>query len=355
MNYRDYKLTDFKKFEHIYINLRLGGPFLKDYTLYVVKDPYGHSEQIKQCTWGTDSETFRSLSRLDTDNIIKLDTKIPDKTPVFIAPSKKVSAEMAKQHYTIRRGVDSGDYNVFTPNSISYYGSIWDIQHLVVLERRKIVFGAELGVTFEAMNAKAQELFPDETPKLYSTNLNVQLISKRYECYKALIDGCKKPCVLDTALNLTGSLELNQELLDLTYKLASKSGYEPEAQKNYLLQLQLVTQHNWQDYPGTMALFMWLCSSAGGCGIHFYRHRKSQTKTVKELLDCYQRYPVFKTDKDKDMAKQFLIKFLNLNSEILSAGQPMYVSASALIRKLETFSISPETFEVIFKTIVKIQ
>ena len=323
---------------HVYIEIDNNKYY--DYSLYSDEEYYIDGDY----DFYVDLTTDRRLEELD--GLIDPTIFPAEDSKVYLAPNLPVAIDDIRKHYTIKRGMDNGEYNVFAKrvNASWYAGHIYSVG--VFPKIKAIVFNTDF-TPKEKIFRRAQTFFTNisESDMIYKDIVGEIRGYKNSLAYKALLDGAyTNPCIEYRQLNLNSENELTSDVLELFYRTATKSVYDIDAKKNFLIQINVLNQHNWREYPGTVSyLVNVLCCR--GVGSYIKRHLCQYSKTVKEILSLPMQ--VFANEKDFLLARTFVAGLLNINNT-------KFVSATDLIDKINEYGISLAGFSRLFDNIVRI-
>ena len=349
------------EFKHAYFNIK--GVDYFDYTLYANgkmhhtrwrEDDFDPNEKFGDDYFVADEAIVGKLEKLKdfTDATIKP----PKKSNIYITPNMPYPIEDIRNNYNIKRVPDSGAYNVFCPIKIScnnpyLYGytiAIFPSLKAAYVrkahdgEKRPEVIYKEACVFIP--NADYGEMILD----IHDFWTRYQVVAKQ-SAYKALLDKTlTKPCVPWTNLDISGQNQLTNDILTLVKKTGEVYYNNKDAEKNFVMQLNVLNQHNWRDYPGTIAMLFLelLWKDRGSIYFEVRQHSSKYSKAVKQLL--FHRDGVkFKDEKDLNFARNYI-------DSLLDVGQCRYVSVSNLQCKLAEINLSQKTFEKLYNTIVRI-
>lgn len=259
-----------------------------------------------------------------------------------------------RNNYTIKRGYDTADYNVFSPLSLSYGGAF---KQILLYPKEKLAFTYERKTTSLREAADDLQRYAPEIPIVYDDCILIQSSSndwlrfKRFnpgvneEAWCAFLEGkLKKPCVSYTQLDLTTDNVLTTDTLYIIYNLGMKPGTYEDADK-LSIQIKALEQMNIDLYPGTMSLINSIFkNSRHTTGNYVYCRKGSSNKTVKRLLSM-NKEP--KTDVDYQMGQAFIEMLLKMKDI-------KFVDIATLFRKLHDAHIPPTNFLDFYGNIVKL-
>lgn len=288
----------------------------------------------------------RLKDKLLTLNGIADDTIKPKKgSSIYVAPKCPVATEDIRKNYTIKRAPDTGGYNVFYPlNDYAVYG--YTVSSTLIIPKHNIAFLCRDAVTQYILMAEARTFFPDlqDSDCIYNYGQYSIYCFDAPQCYVDLLAGkYKKPIVSIKNLDLDTENELNIDVLEIVLR-AAQADYTAKSLETLSMQLKVLNQYNWRQYPGTVSLLMndILC----GCRLVGYlRHCPSKnSKPVNEILKTRSG---FKDEKDMLLSQQFV-------NHLMNVGENRFVGTGVLIDKLNEFGIGLDVFSKLFNTITRI-
>lgn len=273
-----------------------------------------------------------------------------------VIPECKLNLDDIRHHYKIKRGYDTGDFNVF---SNLKYNSIRSLpsQNLGIIPRLKTVVGMypwrnRKNFHLPDMMQRIFELFPNEK---FDTNDIIYFDSVVVGCMRiiepvqAVLRGTiQKPCIFIDNLPLNNQNELTVDQLQLLYN-AGKEEYgcwRKDWDKNLLIQFSALNQTNWRDYPGTMTVLLNNMRRYGSKLDYIMGARSGYPKSILNLLAWK---PVgFKDEKDFNLTKDFV-------REILEIKNVKFTNAATLIKRLNVNGVPLDLFDKLFSNMIKIE
>lgn len=340
------------KLNHAYLSIKDNDYF--DYDLYVwetsIKEPDSEYYVI--------DEHLADRFKYEHDFFVKSTIRPPKQSTIYITPKMPYPIEDIRNNYKIKRTPDTADYNVIGPldfwqrgqNTVYYYAvAIFPSLHSIYVK------------TNDNSGLTPGELYKEALVCLPNADFNDMIFHKfqyweRFfihtgdTIYKKVLDGTlMKPCVPWNNLDIAGQNPLTNDILNLVAKTGEVLRYEKDAEKNFIMQLNVLNQHNWREYPGTIAmLFLELMkykSKPANVYAEVKGHISTYSKVIKELLT--HKYVVFQSEKDEEFARQYIDSLLNI-------GDCKFATMSELKRKLESINLSQNTFDQLFNSIVRI-
>ena len=331
-------------FHHVY--MIVDGKELYDYDLYIPFTPYSRRSEEDPMLLDDYCRNIFSEKGLTPSGV----STIPKNTKIYLAPGCPKAIDDIRKNYVIKRTPDAGDYNVLTPLPfMSYY---FRLSTLVVYPDHKTIVGTR------KENCSATEianlvlsLLPGFVANNYfiSTGSSIflyQLSRKKHAIFeKALKGELKKPCVTYQQLDLNSGLPLTTDILELVYNTGKVNYRATDAEKNYLIQLNVLNQHDWRKYPGTVRTLIYELLSKNCINCCVANTKSRYPKAIQEIMGT--RKKSFLNDDDRDLCRQFIEKFLEI-------GDCKYASVADLIAKLDTIHLSLSTFGELYNNIVRI-
>lgn len=320
-----------KKYEHFYFVYN--NKCYDDFTLYVINRTF---PDIKEYSILMDSNYDHILS-YRIDNSVA-NSPVPKNSSVYVAPDCPYAIDDIRKYYTIKRDVDTGDYNI-----IGSYKS-----HRTWLRRTKSMWiWPEKKLAFLAENrSDFYYLCPSDASVVLKTVI-YSFYYQKASIYKKIIDNTlQKPLHKNTDLNINSSNELTLDILLMTDKLGSQQMNE-ESLQNFIVQLNLLNQHNWREYIGTVQMLFSRLFDKRGIYYTMRNMPSKYSKVIREFLKIYSHYPNFCSEKDFLMGRAFLDSLLNI-------GTCKYASLTDLEDKLSEKCITEKYFNELYNTVIKI-
>ena len=332
---------------------------MKIYLTYEGVDHYGYTilgpevaRYEKYTTSGFFDETAANRMK-ELTSLVDSSLVPPKGSSVNVIQNCALPVAAIRNNYTIKRGYDTADYNVFSPLNFLYG---WNFRQILLYPKEKLAltYGSKTTSLREA--ADDLQLYVPDIPIVYDNCILIQPASgwlqfKRFnpgvneEAWCAFLEGkLKKPCVSYTQLDLTTDNVLTTDTLYIIYNLGMKPGTYEDADK-LAIQIKALEQMNIDLYPGTMSLINSIFKNARRTtGNYVYCHKGSSNKTVKRLLSM-NKEP--KTDVDYQMGQAFM-------ETILRMKDIKFTDMITLQKKLETAFIPIESFMGFYDNMVKI-
>lgn len=319
-----------------------------DYTLY--------SDQVNEPTVSEDSFIVDKLFLGRLKNISYLTDatiKPPRQSEIYITPKLPYPIEDIRNNYKIKRVPDSGAYNVIGPIQVSYENHVCGCAVAVFPSLKAIFVKSKYGdIDKKSVYRKALMYLPnaDYAEMIYKEfhSWKIHVVINNQDVYKKLLDGTLvKPCVPYTNLDIAGRNQLTNDVLTLVRKTGEVPWTEKDAERNFIMQLNVLNQHNWREYPGTIAmLFLELMyGNRSSIYMEVRNHISRYSKVVKELL--FHRDVKFASEKDQEFARQYI-------NELLNIGECRYTTVKTLKDKLREINLSISTFDQLYNNIVRL-
>lgn len=331
------------------IYMRLNGVDYYDYDVILTETPWRlrHIKDLSNYT------VIDKNVEKDLENITSLlDMQcVPQKgSSVHIVPDCPYALNDIRNNYTIKRSIDTADFNVFSEYSKT--NSIWIIKpEYYILPNLKtvIIFNGQRNykASLQVASAILGKNITEEDVILSADSFSIYAsISNGY--FKLLKKELTKPCVYYKNLDINSSLELTEDALQLVYASGKVQSRQDDSVNNFILQLNMLNQHNWREYPGTVNLLL-NNILPGCCGVRNYVHRKLSQfpKQIKPFFSSYGKDLTFKNEKDYEMSKRLIYS-------ILCSENIHFTTCDTLLNKLREANIDLDIYNKFFKTTVKI-
>lgn len=317
------------------------------YDIYI-NIPYNNRRNLpKYCI---NSEVY---SKLHTGSLLDNTIHPANGSEIYMASACSIPAEDIRACYNIKKTIDTGDYNVFDPTSLRKMYIY--IKGVVISSSSKCIFADSVYRTNDEMLSLAMNVFPNMkisdaivTRKISS----IIWLNDSKNNYQLLLDGIlKKPCINANLLNITGSNKLTIDILWMTYMAAMESTFMLDYKRhmaNFIIQLNVINQCNWVDFPGTMAILNEIITVTTP-GRRIQRNRSSFSKVVCRIIPADKPVAEFKNDEDRRLAQEFIARVLGLPEDT------MFMSMSKLRELLITKHLTLNMFNRVYDTTVRIK
>lgn len=269
---------------------------------------------------------------------------------IYVATDCSIPIEDLKAHYNIKRNEDTGDFNVFELSSdfkLRTYA-----EGLIIFPSNKCIFTDIQDHTEGQMFELAAKIFPnivtsDAVVVRRCTTIIWPDDSKGN--YPLLLKGSlNKPCIPVSSLNVTGNNKLTLDVLWLAYLTATSRSDFKRNMNNFIIQLNVINQCNWIEFPGTMAVWNEVIRYTSLVN-NIDRRRTQFPKVVRRLIPSQIERVQFTSNEDRKLAQDFVARVLNLPAD------PIFVSMSKLETILRKYDLTLETFNKLYDTTVKIR
>ena len=298
------------------------------------------------------SESVRNRLRT-LEGLTDEDYVLDEGTQIHVVPDCPVCMDDIRKNYTIRRSLDGGDCNVFSPYRKSVKWCLSSSALAVIPSLKAIVcdtqFGADRNSLHELINSflpeasgLGQQDFVYHAERIYYMGIKIS------DAYIRLLEGTlSKPAISYRKLHLSHGNLLTPDALFMVYQAGMRRRTEANAEKNFVLELSALNQSDWRDYPGTVSLLMNEILKRSDCIKETVcRTRSRQPKAIKELLSV--KPADFASDKDRKMASLLV-------QEILDIREETFTDIESLFGLMASKGISFPTLKSFFRNMVRIK
>lgn len=299
---------------------------------------------------------YYALCRGDISNFASNVTVIPGSS-VHLVPECSVAVDDIRREYKIKRKFDEGDYNVFSKlKFLPRCNTNKDGLLLIPKHKTAMAIYGDHHTTdnLHLCMAAYPDITEDDIITVEGwTNLAFAYpgANEHEESWEKLILGTAlKPCISVKDIKFKETNALDLDALQLVYRLSKTNRYiETGECEKFNLQLKSLNQTNWREYPLTMhMLFNDLLSNQHyGTYVHLSNKISTVPKAIKHFYNDVKE-PVVYTKEDLELCQEFLMDLLGINGT-------MYVSGSALARKLKSINMEPDAFEKYFDCTMRIK
>lgn len=279
---------------------------------------------------------------------------------LYPVPPCPLCIEDVRRNYTLKKKADSADYNVFPPlnKSIAYRES-FSVSGIAIFPSRKAIVTARAKGAWNAVPTE-NDLRRVASSFLINLDFSDMILLDHRDCnmsfylydvkkfgaYKDLLDRkLTKPCVPYKNLDLSTGNELTVDILQAIVIAGKQPKYATDAEKNLLVQLNVLNQFDWRQYKGTIGILVheiWRNS----CIAKEMKNQKSRyPKVIKEIFSVPWKNPT--DEKDFALAQQLVGTAMNI-------GDCRFANAADLIKKMNVTGICLSTFDHLFQNITKI-
>ncbi len=321
-----------------------------DYTIYTRNRVYFHiphpgKSQIINKT---------VAARLNTLDGLVDSLAFPKKgSSIFVAPGCPYNLQNIRKNYTIKRNKDTADYIVLSPFDKTQSGESWSEVVIVPSQKAICLFDGDHSIPHIVDPAGFARQFVNN----FSDDEVIHIIPERRiflygidlpDVYLDALQGkCTKPCVHINNLDLSNGLDVTPDLLTLIYKAGSVFFNEKDAEKNLLVQLNVLNTHNWREYTGTISiLFNSILGKNRACILQEMRSHKTQySKDICQILKLNDN--TFCGEKDFYLAQEFM-------NSILHIDDCKFATLEDVNTKLIVAGINESDFSAVFSPVVRI-
>lgn len=265
---------------------------------------------------------------------------------LYVAPNCAIPIDDLRNRYTIKRNTDAGDYNVLSPNKISFTYTYKTT--FAVIPSRKIIVACSDNLDSSSMLKYINQNLPSiDCSGMYIETIYTCIYYIKdcsYALRKLLSGTCEKPWVLHTQLKLSSVNTLDLDTLQLLYSIGIK--YTKTSISDFIRQLVAINQYNWREYKGTMSLLLTILSSYMTFTV--ITRKKSCLPKAAAIIVNECNSPAFVSSEDIRLAQSFI-------SQILNMSDLRFVAFDALHNKLVKNGIPIRYFTALYKSIVKIE
>ena len=338
---------------HAYINI--DGIEYYDYKL-VTHDEYEpwRSSRYEDPKYVALSDKVQAILTNPIEYGLAQDIKIPKGTDIHIIPSNKnpYAIDDLRKYYNLKKNLDGGDYNVAVFLTGSDYSFWRNYQCFAVFPNEKVIYAVDTVVNeiklmhyavtdVKEINAGSQMLYYKHGICFNWYKLNPQYLD-------ILKGNLKKPLVGIENLDINSTQELTMDVLTILIHSGNAWYHDKDARENFVLNLNLVNQYNWREYPGTMSLVFDEFMGRGSTKRNVENNLSKYNKVVKDLMNS-NRYPVeFASEKDFNLG-------MALIERRLGVGQCRFTDYDQLQNHLRECDISMTTFTRMYSNVMKIQ
>ena len=259
-----------------------------------------------------------------------------------------------RNNYTIKRGFDTADYNVFSSQDAQKYCYVKQIllypaAKAAIISKDRTLTKTELADRLQMYLQHTLVIYDDcilVNPERHWITLNWLRIGINEEPYMALLEGTlKKPCVKYDQLDITTDNVLTTDTLYIIYKLGMETcGSESNVEK-LAIQVKALEQMNIDLYPGTMTLINCIFQNARGtAGRELINTKGGYDKATKRLLSI-SKNPI--SNDDYAMGQSLI-------ETIVGMKDIRFTDWDTLCGKLYSFHVPWHCFSMFYKNIVKL-
>lgn len=328
----------------------------KDYTIAL------YSEGYQKFNYVVGLDYYQKLT--DTKELCDDSFKPTLGDEIHVVPDCALATQDIRNSYKIKRGYDQGICNVFSPIAGKYFRkNRFDTIKIIPFKKLAIVCDYDYNkerydeqdiienVLIEAQSKLVIDEIINETDLYCADNiltfnakLNLCFCNASESYLHLLLGDSKKPCVYYENLPMR-RLECTPDVVMMTYKIG-KNYYLSDNIKKFRMQLMLLSQYNWKDYPGTFGILFYDM-------IYYYMfrtmrcHSSGEPKPVKEILEYPYETGEFKDEKDKALFSEFV-------EQLLQVGDKKFVTYRQMIDKLNLVGLNMDNFLKVYDVNIKI-
>ena len=279
---------------------------------------------------------------------------------VNIIPKCPLPFEDIRKHYNVKRGYDTGDYNVFSECPGLSFLRYSDTESLMVFPDEKKVFAfrntdfskdkktLDKAISFEGLDSSKGILM--------QTSSCLAFIDLPEAWYRLLTGTLKKPAISYRSLDLSnGNTITEQSLTDfITAVLSITDSERPYVDKEeaIILQIQALNQLDWRTCTGTMSVIYDILERKSHVFSDISYHPSRLPKSAKwffldEIAKASGGTPTYISDFDFYMAQSVVQKRLGL-------AEKVFTTKPTLERKLDEAGITFDNFSTLYNTTVRL-
>lgn len=339
-----------KEFERVFVSI--DGVDYFDYKgVYDDGDCSWYSRHLNISVPLVSRNVFERFGENNIDKYLDDSFVLNDNDPIHVVPDCKYSVRDIRNNYQIKRQFDDGVCNVYSP--ISYSGGYSSyVSHTVVVKpKNTIIFLQKCKNTNDAITY-AREYFSEHFSLgdlVVSTSLSHVTSSSKINNYlPLLLHTAKKPCISYKKIQFNTN-ELTPDVLTIMRAAGIRRYDDADAEKNFLIQLAVLNQHNWRDYPLSVRAAFNTMRQRLSIMTEVFSHTSRYPKYIKEMYDmCHKKTVDTINPKDVDMVREYYAGLLGLKNET------MFVNEITLHEKLEEANVNIYDFNKVFNLTTRI-
>lgn len=339
------------------VYLKVNNVLYSDYDVVALENSVTLHEDRIYLSYEVHKEFEVKLANLAEDTSVQAPQQGSE---INVIPRCSESIDNIRKCYTIKKGYDTATCNVFS----TWHYNKWKqyVTYSICPALETICFwntsyrnsgDSEFKAKVASMYAQAGISYTDMVSDTIIGHTSLYEYDK-VEAWEHFLTGTlTKPALHINKLSLSAGEELTDDVLKLIYIVGSVQANEPDAEKNFVLQLNVLNNYNWREYPHTMyLLFHNILRRNSGCiarsmQYHPSYFKSAYNKVVKQFIDYHGVPSTEITEKDFCMGQRII-------SKILDVDKTIFVSPARLYEKLEQAGICMQVFETYFNSIVKI-
>lgn len=340
---------------HIYATIKSVN--YSDYNgFYMTTSSYGY-KKAREATEHTIAQLFRYYEPDVTEfkNMLfdKSITSVPEKSKILVASKLQCPIEDIRNNYTITRKPDAASYCLLDFKQLMKASAKLYAYSYIIMPDYRVIFVFDSGIARKDAQQKCRELGYDPLKDgviCYDANyaerdLYLLDFNKVFDIVYDKLRGfpTNLPIVSLKQLSINSGNELTVDALTLAAAAANVPSYEKDADKNFTIQMHVLNQYNWREYPGTIGLV--INTMCEGIRRAASRTKSKYPKAVQQILSCTQTK--FASEKDFEMARNYI-------GNVLEIGDCKFVNAGDLMHKLNMKNIPYECFNRLFSPVTRI-
>ena len=220
-------------------------------------------------------------------------SKPAKRASLYVAPKCKVAVDDIRKNYTVKRTIDSGDYNVMT-NRFGYKASVYKVN--IAFSRKYNVLAASCScdsvAAFRNFLSDSSVLLAD----IKNEDIDMIAFGTELAFYYAddlimsiLDNKVKKPIVTVDCLDLSSAMNPDADTLRLLIA-AGLHACTRDNLKKFEMQLCAYNQYNWREYPLSWYVTKDILTNCGCAGRYVINRPNSAPKAAKALLSVAQYF-----------------------------------------------------------------
>lgn len=264
------------------------------------------------------------------------DIKVPQHSAIVPCTTLPYATAELMQKFTIKRKVDTGDYNVFcdipTSNMFTQYHRIYKDRKIVLMDWSR-----------ETTASMAVFLGINDTPDNIMMLSILCTLDKR-DAWRTLLEGrCVKSCVSYKNLDMSAANPVTLDSLLMVIE-AARSGNKDD----FYTKVAMLNNYNWRATPETMLLFRHCLFQGTHLGRYTYNHLSSLTKPCAAVLKGVLSQP--SSAADLKLGREFINAWCEVDFH-----NEMFVNSASLYERLDRKCISPRQFEKFYHCMTRLR
>lgn len=332
-------------YDSVYITI--DGVDYKDYKLYVNDTSYNNGNPPTEYSAVVlDNKPMNSLCTMQSDQ------KVPKGSSIYCTPNLSIPINDVRNNYTIKRKPEDADYIIISRNGFKVVGQTYTYSMIAIPSKKYFIAYIDR-TDLQKLIEAAKTIFPDlDTSEVVDLGTYSRWFSilAPIEAYKDILDGTTtKVIASESNLDLNTENELTVDTLQLLLAASKGKGTFENVEKDYIIQLKVLNQHNWREYPYTIYnVFNFMLKWGSDIDRYVRSHLSKYPKEIKNL------YRSYKFVSDKDVKEKDFCLLQNLFMSILKIDSTIFASLVDVQNKLSANNIPVTAFNRLFNPIVKI-